>query len=559
MKKPRKPGSPYFGPRSSSRFKVTLVRKSRKHNSRFVSPIMKKIDEEVKKKQNIMRTISAANQASVLPQAKQSFPKIRNMVKSKGTTMSDQLGPSARNVSKLNHSLAMPSKVGNHSKYSPTMSAPSGKLDKATTSRSIHKVNGTPRPQELSRQPRMMQGSAHIPNSIKRSYSQANHLKAMPGLVHNKKVRSNLDHGASMGMRNEGGHGGPMRCEPLPELKITGDGMQIEGGLVGTKDKNMGREPSPEPEIPDDRMQSEGGLGGTNDRNMRREPLPEPHIGNIARKRRKYIETNDEDDDSDCCSMPIDEPAWRGILKIGNNKECISLAGHLSTKSGEKVWNLSKSLRRVVEVTKVCRSDVWPKRWEASGPTSDNIGLYFFSHEMSPDKRLDQLVKEAMENDLALRTAVDEAELLMFPSSLLPEQYQTFQSRHYMWGVFRPRVVQGQHADESRHLKNPTEEATAAVATNATTSLPAEASAAATNAGAVPAEAPVMPTTAPTNGGIGRVVSFVVRKTPRVEQLIQEIEREGALIVAMQGEMIAGDGSLGSQQDARNALSRSSA
>uniref|UniRef100_A0A0A9B879 Uncharacterized protein n=1 Tax=Arundo donax TaxID=35708 RepID=A0A0A9B879_ARUDO len=34
------------------------------------------------------------------------------------------------------------------------------------------------------------------------------------------------------------------------------------------------------------------------------------------------------------------------------------------------------------------------------------------------------------------------------------------------------------------------------------------------------------------------MVSFVVRQTPRVEQLIQEMEREGALVVAMRGDMI---------------------
>uniref|UniRef100_A0A0A8YE30 AIPP2-like SPOC-like domain-containing protein n=1 Tax=Arundo donax TaxID=35708 RepID=A0A0A8YE30_ARUDO len=44
-----------------------------------------------------------------------------------------------------------------------------------------------------------------------------------------------------------------------------------------------------------------------------------------------------------------------------------------------------------------------------------------------------------MENYLALRAVIDEAEILIFPSSLLPEQYQTFQTKHYLWGVFKPR------------------------------------------------------------------------------------------------------------------------
>jgi len=114
-----------------------------------------------------------------------------------------------------------------------------------------------------------------------------------------------------------------------------------------------------------------------------------------------------------CCSKPIDEPVWRydnfvlhfgvsvyfstwlllimfiyydyyinsGLLKIGN-KEYIPLAGHLSTKSCEKVHNLSKSLPCMVEVTKTPRSNVWPKRWDGSRSSNDNIGLYFFPIKM---------------------------------------------------------------------------------------------------------------------------------------------------------------------------------
>ncbi|KAK3129331.1 hypothetical protein QOZ80_6BG0477860 [Eleusine coracana subsp. coracana] len=223
-------------------------------------------------------------------------------------------------------------------------------------------------------------------------------------------------------------------------------------------------------------------------------------------------------------SKPIDECAWSGILKI-DNKEYISLAGHLSTKSGEKIWNMSKLLRRVVEATKVGRSEVWPKRWEASRPTSDNIGLYFFPYKMRHDKYHDHIVKEVMENDLALRVVIDEAEMLIFPSNLLPEQYQTFQSKHYLWGVFRPRVAEGKHGDESQHVDN-----TAEPATNATTSVPNDATVA-----ALPTEANQGRTDSSIGAFPGKVVSFVVRQTPSVEQLIKQMEREGALIVAMRG------------------------
>ena len=36
----------------------------------------------------------------------------------------------------------------------------------------------------------------------------------------------------------------------------------------------------------------------------------------------------------------------------------------------------------------------------------------------------------------------------------------------------------------------------------------------------------------------GALFGFVVQRTPRLEQLIQEMQREGAVMVAMQGQMI---------------------
>jgi len=77
-----------------------------------------------------------------------------------------------------------------------------------------------------------------------------------------------------------------------------------------------------------------------------------------------------------CCSKPIDIPNWSGIFKI-DGKEYISLAGHLSNKSCEKVWNLSRQLTPLVELKTLPRLEVWPKAWEASKPDGDNIGKSF--------------------------------------------------------------------------------------------------------------------------------------------------------------------------------------
>ncbi|RLN01159.1 hypothetical protein C2845_PM06G14370 [Panicum miliaceum] len=246
------------------------------------------------------------------------------------------------------------------------------------------------------------------------------------------------------------------------------------------------------------------------------------------KKRRKYIETNKYQDEMCdqhqvrgedgtneltqaalskhfverqcyCCSKPIDKPGWSGIFKI-DDKEYISLVGYFSTKSCEKVRKLS--LSRLVQVTKVPRLTAWPKIWKVSKPTVDNIRLYFFPHEMRHDEELDQLVKEVMDKNLVLRAVIDEAEMLIFPSLLLPERHQRFQTKHYLWAAFK-----------AKEDKDP---------------VPA-------NHGPISPSMEARPCSS-------SVFSIVVRKTPdlepKVQQFIKDMEREGSLVAVMQGEAI---------------------
>nr|CAB3486881.1 unnamed protein product [Digitaria exilis] len=158
------------------------------------------------------------------------------------------------------------------------------------------------------------------------------------------------------------------------------------------------------------------------------------------------------------------------------------------------------------------------------------------------DKYHDQLLKEVMENDLALRSIVDGVEMLMFPSTLLPKQFQTFQMKHYLWGVFKAREVEGKD-DEPDH----TTEATTFAANATTTAISSDAAHVACGSTRAVTDAPSIPNddatnapTEPNSSSIGatpsRMLAFVVKQTPRLEQLIREMQREGALV--MQGEMI---------------------
>jgi hypothetical protein len=44
------------------------------------------------------------------------------------------------------------------------------------------------------------------------------------------------------------------------------------------------------------------------------------------------------------------------------------------------------------------------------------------------DEDLDKLVKEVIEDDQVLQTVIGEAEMLIFPSTLLPERYKSMRS-----------------------------------------------------------------------------------------------------------------------------------
>jgi hypothetical protein len=131
----------------------------------------------------------------------------------------------------------------------------------------------------------------------------------------------------------------------------------------------------------------------------------------------------------------------------------VPLAAHLSTKAGKKLQEQSRSLPPRMNVTKFSTSKTCPKHLEAPIPSVDSIGLYFFSSDMRfveplhiclsyffctnyglssnvlcfsrPNKELDQLVKHVADSGIILEAIVGLDKLFLFPSSVLPEEYQS--------------------------------------------------------------------------------------------------------------------------------------
>ncbi|CAN6204015.1 unnamed protein product [Urochloa humidicola] len=549
-KRLKQPRDFYFG---STRKVINGSRRKPKKSIRFVSKPMKKIEKEVKRAQANMQSILGNGRNGKDGCAKKAYgdnksTMVINEQHMRNYTEKDQQGNNVLPHSKQH--LPDGAKVGPHNHDAMKEDFPH---KFGNTFSSDRLVNPTLTSSMTSN---MKQGFLHHANDAKMPSSQSKSLKAMPGLIHNRKARLNLNEGKATWMRKR------VRMNDC-------DDVTNEGNLGSRKDLREEK-----PKVHDD--------NGSERKNSTQQ---------MIKRRRKYIDINEDGDDNDvqspkgvaydsttrltsqddtlkdchdkvsapfvvdcpekqcyCCSKPIDEPVWRGILNIGN-KEYIPLSGHLSTKSCEKVCDVSKSLARVVEVTKLARSKVWPKRWEGSKPMDDNIGLYFFPHKMRPDKSHDQLLKEVMENDLALRAIIGDTEMLMFPSNLLPKRYQTFQMRHYMWGIFKPKEVEKKHG-----VQHQPDHTTTVFAANATAAgfatddarIPPRPTVVATDASSIPIEDVTnVPIVAANNGHTdssmgappSRMLAFVVKQTPRLEELIREMQLEGALL--MQGEMMS--------------------
>ncbi|XP_062159579.1 uncharacterized protein LOC133866932 isoform X2 [Alnus glutinosa] len=139
-------------------------------------------------------------------------------------------------------------------------------------------------------------------------------------------------------------------------------------------------------------------------------------------------------------SQPIIDRIWRGSLSICNKRfGTVGLVAHLSNLACPKVFEEAKLIPGLLSAELLCRSGVWPKGFGERGPTDQSIALYFFPENESDEKAFQILVDSMIGQDLALRSVVQNAELLVFSSKLLPPKYWRFQAKFYLWGVFRKK------------------------------------------------------------------------------------------------------------------------
>ncbi|KAJ4836486.1 hypothetical protein Tsubulata_022355 [Turnera subulata] len=138
-------------------------------------------------------------------------------------------------------------------------------------------------------------------------------------------------------------------------------------------------------------------------------------------------------------AQPVKDPIWRGsisIFKRDYGTGC-GLVAHLSSIACLKVREEAESLPTLLSTELLPRLAVWPKGFSKFGPRDDCIALYFFPDNERHEKVFDRLVDDIISRDLAMKVVVENAELLIFSSDILPMSYWRIQDKFYLWGVFR--------------------------------------------------------------------------------------------------------------------------
>ncbi|CAL9079714.1 unnamed protein product [Musa textilis] len=142
--------------------------------------------------------------------------------------------------------------------------------------------------------------------------------------------------------------------------------------------------------------------------------------------------------------IPEQECIWQGafeILKIGTITEIVDgIQAHLSMFASPKVHEVVCQFPCKIQLEEVPRVSLWPLQFQEISPKEFNIALYFFAKDAESYERFYRKVLEAaIENDLALKGNISEVELLVFPSSMLPESSQRWNMLFFLWGIFRGR------------------------------------------------------------------------------------------------------------------------
>ncbi|KAK7391287.1 hypothetical protein VNO78_19701 [Psophocarpus tetragonolobus] len=138
-------------------------------------------------------------------------------------------------------------------------------------------------------------------------------------------------------------------------------------------------------------------------------------------------------------AQPIIEPIWRGSIYFCNETigTVSGLLAHMSNLACSKVAEEARHLAEVLHAELVPKSMVWPESFKTREPTDQDIALFFFPDSEGAEKDFDALVDDIISHGHAIRFVAKNAELLIFSSIELPIPCWRFESKYFLWGVFR--------------------------------------------------------------------------------------------------------------------------
>ncbi|XP_012574539.1 ASI1-immunoprecipitated protein 2 isoform X7 [Cicer arietinum] len=136
--------------------------------------------------------------------------------------------------------------------------------------------------------------------------------------------------------------------------------------------------------------------------------------------------------------------SWLGKFQIhsseGIARTCDGFQAHLSTCPSVKVLEVVYKLPEIIILEELPRLRIWPSQFMGAQVTMENIDLHFFAKDVnSYNTYYSGLMTYMTKHDLALKGNLDGAELLIFPSNILPKEIQRWNDLLFFWGVFKER------------------------------------------------------------------------------------------------------------------------
>ncbi|XP_050875694.1 uncharacterized protein LOC127079339 isoform X1 [Lathyrus oleraceus] len=137
-------------------------------------------------------------------------------------------------------------------------------------------------------------------------------------------------------------------------------------------------------------------------------------------------------------AQPLSDPVWGGLFRL-NNATHFHLVAYLSSGASSKVKSAVTELPKLLDVESLSRHVIWPQSFVTYPPDNDCIGLYFFPQYERDEMIFDRVLNYAIEQDSALKAVINNLELFIFSSHLLPPDDRRICKKYYLWGVFKPK------------------------------------------------------------------------------------------------------------------------